>query len=169
MAAFLHKIRQLLSHQEPHVAQGTGRSHWMPAPNMLISLCQEWTAPSKLQVIGWCTIFEKSLTASLTIAQWSFTTFPLKEKWKRYNVLSRNQQICHFCYFSKMLILQLFVKNVLKILLIFFPLETLMCTLMPPFIIGLAFFPALPCWLQTYPGYFVVVTGSWSFRHVCGL
>lgn len=82
---------------------------------------------------------------------------------------SETSKFTIFATLAEVLILQLFVGDVLEILLIFFSLESLMCTFMPPFIIGLAFFPALPCWLQTYLGYFAAVAGSWSFRHVCGL
>ena len=68
-----------------------------------------------------------------------------KKKKRQYNVLSETSKSTIFATLAEVLILQLFVGDVLEILLIFFSLESLMCTFMPPFIIGLASFPALPC------------------------
>lgn len=151
MAALLIEIRQLLSHLESQVSQRTGLSHWMPAPNMLSSQCQKYKwLHSNSQVIGSWYHFGKVSYILTYYYSLKLSHIPMsrkKKKKKKGNIMcfSETSKFTIFATLAEVLILQLFVGDVLEILLIFFSLESLMCTFMPPFIIGLAFFPALPC------------------------
>lgn len=104
-------------------------------------------APFRLQVIGSWYLFGKVSYILTYYYSLKLSHIPMsrKKKKRQYNVLSETSKSTIFATLAEVLILQLFVGDVLEILLIFFSLESLMCTFMPPFIIGLASFPALPC------------------------
>lgn len=125
------------------------------------SVPEKQTAPFKLRVIGWCTTFEKSCI--FTIAQWSFTTSPVQGEKKQNNVLRETSKFAIFATLAKMLILQLFVRDVLESLLIFFPFGQFNVYLNAPFhywpgpLPSSSLLTADLCWLCCGGGWLLVI------------